>query len=113
LIVLTRREERPNCIDCKVISNECDVTQHKFLVADFRFQVRVRRDRGTKITRTKWWKLKGDVSQVFKDKVIAEGSWNAGEDAFSMWKEMTTHIRKVTINVFGVTRGNKRKPKDT
>jgi hypothetical protein len=26
---------------------------------------------------------------------------------------MTTHIRKVTIEVFGVTRGNKREPKDT
>jgi hypothetical protein len=26
---------------------------------------------------------------------------------------MTTHIRKVAIEVFGVTRGNKREPKDT
>jgi hypothetical protein len=30
-----------------------------------------------------------------------------------MWKEMSTHIRKVTIEVFGVTRENKREPKDT
>jgi hypothetical protein len=30
-----------------------------------------------------------------------------------MWKEMTTHIRKVTIEVFGVIRENKREPKDT
>jgi hypothetical protein len=66
-----------------------------------------------KITRTKWWKLKWDVSQVFKNIVIAEGSWNEGEDADNMWKEMTTHIRKVAIVVFGVIRGNKRKPKDT
>jgi hypothetical protein len=29
-----------------------------------------------------------------------------------MWKDMTTHIRKVAIDVFGVTRGNKREPKD-
>jgi hypothetical protein len=79
--VLTRREERPNCMDCKVIPGECVVTQHKILVADFYFHVCVRRDRGMKITRTRWWKLKGDVSQVFKNKVIAEGSWNKGEDA--------------------------------
>jgi hypothetical protein len=50
---------------------------------------------------------------VFKDRVIAEGPWNACEDANNMWDEMSTHIRKVTIKVFGVIRENKRKPKDT
>jgi hypothetical protein len=50
---------------------------------------------------------------VFKNRVIAEGSWNEGEDTDNMWKEMTTHIRNVTIDVFGVTRENKREPKDT
>jgi hypothetical protein len=30
-----------------------------------------------------------------------------------MWKEMTTHIRKVTIEVFEVIKGNKREYKDT
>jgi hypothetical protein len=53
-------------MDCKVIPGECVVTQHKFLVDDFCFQVCVLRDRGMKITRTRWWKLKGDVYQVFK-----------------------------------------------
>jgi hypothetical protein len=52
--VLTRREARPNCMDCKVIPDECVITQHKLLVADFCFQVYVRRDRGMKITRTRW-----------------------------------------------------------
>jgi hypothetical protein len=94
-------------MDCKVIPGECVVTQHKILVADFHFQVCVRRDRVVKITRTRWWKFKGNVFQVFKNKVIVEGPWNEGEDANNMWKEMTTHIRKVTIKMFGVTRGNK------
>jgi hypothetical protein len=52
--VLTRRKERPKCMDCKVIPGECVVTQHKLLVADFCFRVCVRRDRGMKITRTRW-----------------------------------------------------------
>jgi Reverse transcriptase (RNA-dependent DNA polymerase) len=93
--LLTRREERPNCMDCKVILCECVVTQHKILVADFYFKVCVRRDKSMKIMRTRWWKLKGDFSHVFKNRVITEGSWNEGEDADNMWKEMTTHIRKV------------------
>jgi hypothetical protein len=111
--VLTRKEERPNCMDCKVIHGECVITQHKLLVTDFYFQVCVRRDRGMKITRTRWWKLKRDVSQVFKNRVIAEGPWNECEDADNMWKEMATHIRNVAIEVFGVTRGNQREPKYT
>jgi hypothetical protein len=40
----------------KVIPGKCVVTQHKLLVADFCFQVCVRRDRGMKITITMWWK---------------------------------------------------------
>jgi hypothetical protein len=50
---------------------------------------------------------------VFKDKIIAEGPWNASEDADSMWKEMTTHIQKVVIEVFGVTKEDERESKDT
>jgi hypothetical protein len=38
----TRREERPNCMDCKVIPGECIVTQYKLLVADFCFKVCIR-----------------------------------------------------------------------
>jgi hypothetical protein len=90
--ILTRREERPNCMDCKVIPGECVITQHKLLMADFCFQVRAWRDKDTKITRMKWWKLKGDASQVFKDKVITKEPWNTGEDVDSMWNETSTHI---------------------
>jgi hypothetical protein len=28
---------------------------------------------------------------VFKNRVIAERSWNEGEDADNIWKEMATH----------------------
>jgi hypothetical protein len=46
-------------LDCKVIHGDCVVVQHKILVADFRFHAHVMRDKGIKITRTKWWRLKG------------------------------------------------------
>jgi hypothetical protein len=60
-------------MDYKVIPSECVISQHKILVADFHFLVHVRRDRGIKITRTNWWKLKGDAYHVFKDRIITEG----------------------------------------
>ena len=43
--VLARRNDKRACLGCKVIPGECVVSQHKFLVTDFRFQVRARRDK--------------------------------------------------------------------
>jgi hypothetical protein len=37
--ILSRREDRRACLDCKVIPGECVVPQHKLVVADFRFWV--------------------------------------------------------------------------
>jgi hypothetical protein len=39
--ILTRRNDRHTCLNCKVIPGECVVPQHKLMVADFRFQVRL------------------------------------------------------------------------
>jgi hypothetical protein len=39
--ILTRRENRHACLDCKVIPGECVIPQHKLVVADFRFRVRL------------------------------------------------------------------------
>ena len=78
--VLARRKDKRAYLGCKVIPGECVVSQHKFLVADFRFQVRARRDKQAKIERTKWWKLKGKTSEVFRKRVIKEGSWKEEED---------------------------------
>jgi hypothetical protein len=57
--ILARREDRRACFNCKVLPGECVVPQHKFVVADFSFRVRVHRDKRAKIARTKWWKLRG------------------------------------------------------
>jgi hypothetical protein len=46
---------------------------------------------------------------VFKNRLIAKGAWNISEDVDNIRKEMTTHIWKV----FGVSRENKREPKNT
>jgi hypothetical protein len=56
---------------------------------------------------------KRDASQMFKNRVIKEAPWNTVEDSYSIWTEMSTHIRKVAIYVFEVTRENKHKTKGT
>jgi hypothetical protein len=37
--ILTKREDKHACLDCKVIPVECVVPQYKLVVADFRFWV--------------------------------------------------------------------------
>jgi hypothetical protein len=39
--ILARREDRHACLDCKVIPGECVGSQHKLVVADFCFRVRL------------------------------------------------------------------------
>jgi hypothetical protein len=75
--------------------------------------MRARRSKQAKIARTKWWKLKGEMAEVFKGRVIVEGSWNEEGDANYMWEKMATCIRKVASEVFGMTRGGGCKTKDT
>lgn len=111
--ILTRGEDKQNCLDCKVIPGECVVSQYKLVIADFHFRTCLRKGRVANITRTKWWKLKGDTSQVFRDRLIAEGEWEVGDDANKTWEKMTTHVRKVAAEVFGVTKGSRRELKDT
>ena len=77
------------------------------MVADFRFRVRVHRDKCAKIMITKWWKLRGEAAQTFKERILGEGPWEEGEDVDDMWLKMATCVRKVASEVFGVSRGGK------
>ena len=92
---------------CSKWPGECVVPQHKLVVADFRLRVCVHRDKRAKIARTKWWKLRGEAAQAFKERMLGEGSWEEGEDANDMWLKMATCVRKVASEVFGVSRGGK------
>ncbi|AQK49513.1 Retrovirus-related Pol polyprotein LINE-1 [Zea mays] len=111
--VLLRKEDRHACLDCKVLPGECVVTQHKLVVADFRLKIRLQRNKHNKVTRTKWWKLKGDVAQTFKERVIEEGPWAEEGDINIMWRKMAVCIRKIASEEFGLSQGNRREVKDT
>jgi hypothetical protein len=88
------------------------VPQHKLMVADFRFRVRLHRSKRVQAPRTKWWKLK-EAAKTLKERVLKEGPWHKGGDANSMWMKMTTCIRKVASEEFGVIKGGKCETKET
>ena len=105
--ILDRREDRWDCLDSRVIPDKCVVHQHKLVVADFRFRVRVHWNKRAKIIRTKWWKLKGEAAQTFKERMVGEGPWKEGEDADDMWLKMAICVWKVASEVLGMSRGDK------
>jgi hypothetical protein len=49
---------------------------------------------------------------MFKERVLKKDPWHGG-DASSMWMKMSTCIRKVTSEEFGVIKGGKRETKET
>jgi hypothetical protein len=83
--ILMRRDDRYTCLEYKVISGECVVTQHMLVVADFHFWIHFQWSKRVKMSRTKWWKLKEYATRTFKDKVLNEGRSHEGGDANSMW----------------------------
>jgi hypothetical protein len=50
----SREENRHACLDCKMIPGERVVPQHKLVVADFRFRVRLQRSKRVQAPMTKW-----------------------------------------------------------
>jgi hypothetical protein len=75
------------------------------VVDEFRFNACVLWDKGTKITKNKWWKLKEEAYQLFKERMMTEGPWDQEGGADSMWVKMATCIPKVAREVLGVTKG--------
>ncbi|GJN32405.1 hypothetical protein PR202_gb20913 [Eleusine coracana subsp. coracana] len=45
--------------------------------------------------------------------MLGEGPWEEGEGPDDMWLKMATCVRKVALEVFGVSRGGKQEAKDT
>jgi hypothetical protein len=50
---------------------------------------------------------------MFKERVLKEGPWHEGEDANNMWTMMSTCIRIVASEEFGVTKRGKCETKET
>ena len=46
------------------------------------------------------------MSEVFRERVIKEGSWKEEENINNMWEKMAINIRKVASEVCGVTKGS-------
>ena len=57
--------------------------------------------------------IQRETSEVFRERVIKEGTWKEKEDINNMWKKMATNIWNVASEVCGVTKESGGEAKDT
>jgi hypothetical protein len=50
---------------------------------------------------------------MFNERVLKEGPWHEGGNANSMWMNMSSCIKKMASEEFGVTKGGKPETRDT
>ncbi|GMP25558.1 hypothetical protein CsSME_00002369 [Camellia sinensis var. sinensis] len=103
--ILVRKVDRLKCNDCKVIRGESLTSQHRILVLNlcFRGQYQGRKDGGHR--RMRWWDLKGDKLEIFKNKMDKEGTWDLEDDANIMWNSMANCMRRISREVLGESKG--------
>ncbi len=102
---LIRKADRKICMDCKVIPGESLTTQHRVLVMDVRVKGKVKRRGHDKVSRIRWWQMKGEKHMIFQRKVLEGGFWEADGSANVMWNKMAEGIRKMARETFGESRG--------
>ena len=101
---LTRRGDRRTCKDCKVIPGESLTTQHRLLVCDIGLRNSKEKRKVRIQPKIKWWNLKNDKIQQFRDKIKEElHSFNL--DVNNMWNSMSRLISRVAKELLGETKG--------
>uniref|UniRef100_A0A8I6YFU2 Reverse transcriptase domain-containing protein n=1 Tax=Hordeum vulgare subsp. vulgare TaxID=112509 RepID=A0A8I6YFU2_HORVV len=111
--VLSRREDRRACIDCKAIPGESVVLNISLWLLTSALGFMSNGISVPKSLERSGGSSRGEASQAFRERVIKEGPWEEGGDANLMWMSMATFLRKVAVEEFGVTKGSRREAKDT
>jgi hypothetical protein len=110
---LVRGADRLLCKDCKVIPGECLVAQHRLLVLDIGLKGNRRPRKETRSPRTRWWFLKGEKLEVFKERMGQEMEWGREGDSDSMWNTMADGIRRISKELLGESKGKGPSSKET
>ena len=101
------------CKDCKVVPGESLTSQHRIMVADIRIKIKVRAKRKIINPKIKWWNLKGEKLELFKEKLVKDMTTNIDSDPNLMWNMATKCIKNVAKEVLGESKGIRLLEKET
>ena len=71
---LMKRIDRLTCKDCKVIPGESITSQYRLLVLDVAMKKQLRKIRDIKSSRIRWWNLKWEKVEMFREKILKEAT---------------------------------------
>ena len=55
--------------------------------------------RDIKISRIKWWNLKGEKIEIIRDKMLKEAIWNLEDETNILWNQMGECVKRITKEI--------------
>ena len=93
------------CKDCKVIPGESLTSRHRIMVADIWIKTKSREKRKIINPKIKWWNLKGEKLELFKEKLVKDMTTSIDSDPSLIWDMATKCIKNIAKEVLGESKG--------
>ena len=69
--------------------------------------------RDFKSSRIRWWNLKGEKVEIFRDKMLKEAIWDLEDETNILWNKMGECVKRIVKEILGESRGKCPFCKDT
>ena len=69
--------------------------------------------RDIKSSRIRWWNLKGEKVEIFRDKMLKEAIWDLEDETNILWNKMDECVKRITKGILGESKGKCPFYKDT
>ena len=102
---MVRKKNKKICKDCKVIPGESLTTQHRVVVLDIRLKYNINSKKICTTSRIKWWKLKDEKQNIFKEKVEVQALGEIYDDSNTTWDKMISKLKIVAKSVLSKSKG--------
>ena len=61
--------------------------------------------RDIKSSRIRWWNLKGEKVEIFRDKILKEAIWDLEDKTNILWNKMGECVKRIAKGILGESRG--------
>ena len=57
--------------------------------------------RDIKSSRIRWWNLKGEIIEIFKEKMLKEATWDLEDETNTLWNKMGECVKRIAKGILG------------
>ena len=96
-----KRIDRLTCKDCKVIPGENITSQHRLTIIDVVMKKQLRKMRDFKNSRIRWWNLKGEKVEMFREEMLKKAIWDLEDETNILWNKMGECVKRIAKGFLG------------